>query len=557
MQNPRQIAFLALREVHRRGAFADAALDRAFGNCQLNDLDRRLVTELVYGSVRRMRSIDFIIDKLATKKSSQQPPELRTILHLGLYQLEYLNQIPPSAAVNTTVQLAKENGFSGLSSFVNGLLRKYTRLTPPTPPYEGGAKSVTNSPEQAQTQTPPTPPYEGGAKSVANSPEQAQTQTTSNSPPYEGGAKSVANSPEQAETKTTSNSPPYQGGAGGGVNSPEQAETKTTSNSPPYQGGAGGGVNSPVNSLKLPENPVERLGILHSFPDWLVELWLEQIGETETEQLCEWFNQSPTIDLRINPLKSSIAQIETAFKSQNISVSRIPHLPQALRLNGTIGAIQNLPGYSEGWWTIQDSSAQLVTHLLGPQPGETIIDACAAPGGKTTHSAELMQDEGTIYACDKTASRLKKLKENADRLQMKSIKIHTGDSRHFPEFVNLADRVLLDAPCSGLGTLHRRADARWRHTPENIQQQSQLQSELLANAATFVKSGGVLVYATCTIHPLENETVIRSFLDSNPHWQIQPPTIDLPVQPSPEGWVKVWPHRNQMDGFFMVKLKQD
>ncbi|MEG4394060.1 16S rRNA (cytosine(967)-C(5))-methyltransferase [Microcoleus sp. BROC3] len=478
MQNPRQIAFLALREVHRRGAFADAALDRAFSNSQLNDLDRRLVTELVYGSVRRMRSIDFIIDKLATKKSSQQPPELRTILHLGLYQLEYLNQIPPSAAVNTTVQLAKENGFSGLSSFVNGLLREYTRLTPPTPPYQGGAKSLPNC--------------------------------------------------------------------------PEEAETKTTSNSPPYQGGAGGGLNS----LKLPENPVQRLGIIHSFPDWLIELWIEQIGETETEQLCEWFNQSPTIDLRINPLKSSIAQIEAAFKTHNISTSRIPNLPQALRLNGTIGAIQNLPGYSEGWWTIQDSSAQLVTHLLGPQPGETIIDACAAPGGKTTHSAELMQDEGTIYACDKTASRLKKLKENADRLQMKSIKIHTGDSRHFPEFVNLADRVLLDAPCSGLGTLHRRADARWRHTPENIQTQSQLQSELLANAATFVKSGGVLVYATCTIHPLENEQVIRSFLDSNPHWQIEPPTIDLPVQPSPEGWVKVWPHRHHMDGFFMVRLKQ-
>ncbi|MEG3834030.1 16S rRNA (cytosine(967)-C(5))-methyltransferase [Microcoleus sp. MON2_D6] len=446
MQNPRQIAFLALREVHRRGAFADAALDRAFSNSQLNDLDRRLVTELVYGSVRRMRSIDFIIDKLATKKSSQQPPELRTILHLGLYQLEYLNQIPPSAAVNTTVQLAKENGFSGLSSFVNGLLRQYIRLT-----------------------------------------------------------------------------------------------------------------DNDLNPLTVTnyKSPVERLGILHSFPEWLIELWIEQIGETETEQLCEWFNQSPTIDLRINPLKSSIAQIEAAFKSHNIRVSRIPNLPQALRLNGSIGAIQNLPGYSEGWWTIQDSSAQLVSHLLAPQPGETIIDACAAPGGKTTHSAELMQDEGTIYACDKTASRLKKLKENADRLQMKSIKIHTGDSRHFPEFVNLADRVLLDAPCSGLGTLHRRADARWRHTPENIQQQSQLQSELLANAATFVKSGGVLVYATCTIHPLENETVIRSFLDSNPHWQIEPPTIDLPVQPSPEGWVKVWPHRHHMDGFFMVRIKRD
>jgi len=446
MQNPRQIAFLALREVHRRGAFADAALDRTFRNSQLSDLDRRLVTELVYGSVRRMRSIDFIIDKLATKKSSQQPPDLRTILHLGLYQLQYLNNIPPSAAVNTTVQLAKENKLSGLSSFVNGLLRQYIRLT-----------------------------------------------------------------------------------------------------------------ETDLNPLTITnyKSSVERLGILHSFPDWLVELWIEQIGETETEQLCEWFNQSPTIHLRINPLKSSIAQIEAAFTAQNISTSRIPHLPQALRLNGSTGAIQNLPGYSEGWWTIQDSSAQLVTHLLDPQPGEIIIDACAAPGGKTTHSAELMQDTGTIYACDKTASRLKKLAENADRLQMKSIKIHTGDSRQFPEFINLADRVLLDAPCSGLGTLHRRADARWRHTPENIQQQSQLQSELLANAATFVKSGGVLVYATCTIHPLENEQVVRSFLDSNPDWQIEAPTIDLPVQPSPEGWVKLWPHKHQMDGFFMVRLKRN
>lgn len=446
MQNPRQIAFLALREVHRRGAFADVALDRTFRNSELTDLDRRLVTELVYGSVRRMRAIDFIIDKLATKKSSQQPPELRTILHLGLYQLQYLNNIPPSAAVNTTVQLAKENGFSGLSSFVNGLLRQYIRLTD----RELNPLTVTNY-----------------------------------------------------------------------------------------------------------KSTVERLGILHSFPDWIVEMWIEQLGETETEQLCQWFNQSPTIDLRINPLKSAIDQIETAFKSQNISVSRIPHLPQALRLNGSSGAIQNLPGYSEGWWTIQDSSAQLVTHLLDPQPGETIIDVCAAPGGKTTHIAELIQDTGTIYACDKTANRLKRLKENADRLQMKSIQIHTGDSRQFPEFINLADRVLLDAPCSGLGTLHRRADARWHHTPENIQAQSQLQSELLTNAATFVKPGGVLVYATCTIHPLENETVIQSFLSNNPHWQIEPPTIDLPVQPSPEGWVKVWPHRNQMDGFFMVRLKRD
>lgn len=476
MKNPRQLAFIALREVHRRGAFADVALDRTLRNSELSDLDRRLLTEIVYGSVRRMRSLDFLIDQLAKKPASQQPPDLRTILHIGLYQLQYLTHIPPSAAVNTTVQLTKENGFSGLSSFVNGLLRQYTRITPPTPPYEGGAKN-------------------------------------------------------DDKTNTT-------------------PQNNTT---PPLTKGGQGGVNS---ILKLPENPIERLGIIHSFPDWLIQFWLEQIGQTETEKLCQWFNQSPTIDLRINPLRTTIDEVETAFKSHNIAVNRIPYLPQALRLNGSIGAIYNLPGYNEGWWTIQDSSAQLVTHLLDPQPGETIIDACAAPGGKTTHIAELMQDKGTIIACDKTESRLKKLKQNAERMQLKSIEIHTGDSRNFPNFINSADRVLLDAPCSGLGTLHRRADARWNHTEKNIEELSILQSQLLANVATFVKPEGKLVYATCTIHPLENENIIESFLTNNPDWQTEPIILDLPIELTAEGWLKVWPQRQQMDGFFIATLKK-
>ncbi|MDF0554351.1 16S rRNA (cytosine(967)-C(5))-methyltransferase [Kamptonema sp. UHCC 0994] len=488
MKNPRQLAFIALREVHRRGAFADVALDRTLRNSELSELDRRLLTEIVYGSVRRMRSLDFLIDQLAKKPASQQPPDLRTILHIGLYQLQYLTHIPPSAAVNTTVQLTKENGFSGLSSFVNGLLRQYTRITPPTPPYQGGAKSIA----------------------------------------YQEDANSNTNSP------------------------PHQAEAQSISKTPPYQGGAGG-VNLP---LKLPENPIERLGIIHSFPDWLIQFWLEQIGETETEKLCQWFNQSPTIDLRINPLRTTIDEVENALKSHNIAVNRIPYLPQALRLNGSIGAIYNLPGYNEGWWTIQDSSAQLVTHLLDPQPGETIIDACAAPGGKTTHIAELMQDKGTIIACDKTESRLKKLKQNAERMQLKSIEIHIGDSRNFPNFTNIADRVLLDAPCSGLGTLHRRADARWNHTEKNIEELSILQSQLLANVATFVKPGGKLVYATCTIHPLENENIIESFLTNNHEWQIEPPTLDLPIPKTPEGYLKVWPQTQQMDGFFIASLNK-
>lgn len=468
MENPRQLAYLALRSIHR-GAFADVAIDRLLHGAKLSDADRRLMTELVYGSIKRMRSLDALIDQLAKKKAQKQPPDLRPIFHIGLYQLHYLTHIPPSAAVNTTVQLAKENGFSGLSGFVNGLLRQYIRIKEAEETGERGEETGERGNIRIK---------EGKGKTLVN---------------LESGDR---------------------------------------------------------------QSIVENLGILHSYPDWIIEVWLEQLGLAETAQLCEWMNQSPTIDLRINPLRTSIEQVETAMLAAKVAVSRLPHLPEALRLTGNTGAIQNLPGFSEGWWTIQDSSAQLVSYLLDPKPGEVVIDACAAPGGKTTHIAELMRDEGTVWACDKTSSRLRKLKENTQRLNLKSIQICTGDSRNLPQFTNTADRVLLDAPCSGLGTLHRHADARWRQTPQKVQELSILQSELLNQVATWVKPNGILVYATCTLHPLENENAIQAFLSRNHNWQIEPPpsASNAAAFVTLDGTIKVFPHRQLMDGFFMVRL---
>jgi len=446
VSNPRQLAFIALQNIYRRGAYSDVALDRVLRQSEVSSADRGLVAELVYGIVRRSRSLDAVIDGLGKKKASGQPPDLRIILQIGLYQLRYLNQIPVSAAVNTSVELAKNNGLKSLSGVVNGLLRQYERL-----------------------------------------------------------------------------------------------------------------VAKGEDPLKLPANAIAGLGILYSFPDWIVKLWLEQLGQTETEQLCEWFNHPPEIDLRVNLLKTSVDEVETAFLEAGISVGRLPHLPQGLRLTGGTRTIQQLPGFNEGWWTVQDSSAQLVTHLLDPQPGEVVIDACAAPGGKTTHMAELMKDSGTIWACDLHESRLRKLKENAQRLQLKSIQTCTGDSRELGQFIETGDRVLLDAPCSGLGTLHRRPDIRWRQTPEKIQELSELQKELLTQTAKWVKPGGTLVYATCTLNSRENEEVIHWFCDRHSHWQIVPPVSHSPVASfvSPQGWVKILPHRQQMDGFFMVKLKKN
>lgn len=423
----------------------------------LSSPDKRFLTELVYGTIRRQRTLDALIDQLGKKLSHQQPPDLRLILHLGLYQLRYLNQIPTSAAVNTTVELAKQNGFANLAGVVNGLLRQYVRLTQ--------------------------------------------------------------------------------------IHASAEATIATSS------------LNDP---LRLPTDLTQRLGVLYSYPDWIVENWLKQFGQAETEKLCQWMNEPPSIDLRINRLKTTIEEVETAFSHVNVSTQRVPCLPNALRLIESVGNIQKLPGYQDGWWVVQDGSAQLVSYLLDPQPGEMVIDACAAPGGKTTHISELMDDQGNVWACDKTPSRLKKLEQNRDRLQLHSIHIHTGDSRTFTHFRNQADRVLIDAPCSGLGTLHRHADARWRQTPDSVTQLAQLQAELLAQAATWVKPGGVLVYSTCTLHPTENEHQIDRFLNTHLTWKLVPPHPNSVAASfaTAESWCKVVPHHHQMDGFFMARLEK-
>lgn len=455
----RSLAFLALKNVYQKKAYTDVALNRVLKSigktAVIDSADRGFACELVYGIVRRQRTLDELIDLLGKKKAAQQPPDLRIILHIGLYQLRYLDRIPASAAVNTSVELAKTNGLAKLSGVVNGLLRGYIRHS------ESG------------------------------------------------------------------------------------------------------------DPLQLPEDRIARLGVKHSFPDWIVETWLEQLPIEEVDRLLAWFNQSPKIDLRVNILKTSVAEVEGSFKAAGINVEPIPGLAQGLRIEGA-GAVIDLPGYKEGLWVVQDSSAQLVTHLLDPQPGETVIDACAAPGGKTTHIAELMQDRGRIIACDRAPKRLKKVRENAARLQLQSIEIEVGDSRDRSEFANIADKVLLDAPCSGLGTLHKRPDLRWRQTSEAIEELFELQRELLEQAATWVKPKGILVYATCTLNVLENEKVIQSFLENHPNWsrQTRHDAFDR-TSPQPafsavankwmttEGWIKVYPHRYDMDGFFIVRLVRE
>ena len=444
----RQIAFEALRAIDR-GAFADVALDKNFHQSRLSLQDKALVTELVYGTVRRQRSLDALIDQYGKIKANKQPADLRNILRLGFYQLRYLQKIPDRAVVDTTVQLAKDRRLGKLSGVVNAMLRQYGR---------DAAKG-----------------------------------------------------------------------------------------------------SDPLN---LPDDTTERLGILYSYPNWIVQVWQSMLPEAEVAELCDWFNQPPNVDLRINLRRHSLDEAEAILAAADIETARVKGVPSALRLQQHSGAISQLPGYDQGWWAVQDSSAQLVAYLLDPQPGETVIDACGAPGGKSLHIAELMRDEGTVLSCDRTASRTKKIQQNIDRLGTCSVRPITCDSRNQPTFIDQADRVLLDVPCSGLGTLNRHADARWRQTPESVTGLVTLQKELLSHVSTWVKVGGVMVYSTCTLHPEENEEQIRWFLNEHEGWKIEPPSSDFGLtatsglSATKEGWIKVWPHRQQMDGFFMVKLRR-
>lgn len=462
----RQIAFEALRSIER-GAFTDVVLDRKLTQSQLSAQDKGFVTELVYGTVRRRRTLDALITQFGKREASKQQADLLQILRLGFYQLRYLTHVPDHAVVDTMVQLAKSQRLGKLSGVVNGMLRQYIRQSSRQQDKQGAVE-----------------------------------------------ANSTPASDDLVEQTI------------------------------------------PADPLQLPADPVERLGVLHSYPDWIIQVWRSMLPDEAVSALCEWFNQSPTLDLRINLQRYSLAEAEAILGAAGIEVERVRAVPSALRLKGHSGNVANLPGYADGWWAVQDSSAQLVAYLLDPQPGETIIDACGAPGGKSLHIAELMGDRGMVWSCDRTASRTKKIQQNIDRSGLSAVRPLMCDSRHQPAFAGQADRVLLDVPCSGLGTLNRHADARWRQNPESVAGLVTLQRELLSHVATWVKPGGVMVYATCTLHPAENEEQIQWFLSQQADWEIVPPPPEFGLTETGQGWIKVWPHQQNMDGFFMVKLER-
>ena len=303
----------------------------------------------------------------------------------------------------------------------------------------------------------------------------------------------------------------------------------------------------------------EDLAIRYSHPTWMVRRWLERFGLDETTELLRSNNQRPMYSVRVNPLQTSREKIEEWLDEHGVVNVESPYLDGHLRLKRLQSLIEE-GLLDDGDVAVQDESAGLVVQLLNPQPGEMLIDGCAAPGGKTTHAAGLMNGEGTIYAIDRNEQRLERVAEAVETQGVSGmVQTETADLREWAEQPDppQADRVLLDVPCTGLGVLAKRADLRWRRSPEDLEEMAGLQEALLTTAARLVLPGGILVYSTCTIEPEENEHQIDAFLARNEDFELESAAGYVPDEMvSEEGFLITLPHQHRTDGAFAARLRR-
>jgi 16S rRNA (cytosine967-C5)-methyltransferase len=417
----RRCAYVVLRRVFEDGAYADRALHGEAK--QLDARDRALAMRLLYGTVQRKSTLDYLIERLADRSPERLDARLLAALRLGLYELLYLDGAPDHAVVADGVELAK-GGARGGHGLVNAVLRRGAR---------------------------------------------------------EGPTLLAALSDE----------------------TPEQAAIK------------------------------------HSHPEWIARLWWGELGASDARALMAYDNEPGEVALRANALITDAATLASELP---VATHSDPDLPEALVLEGPFDA-HDSPAWRAGAFLAQSRAAMRVARALDPQPGERVLDLCAAPGGKSTHLAALMRGEGEVVAVERNARRAGMLTRTAQRLHVPNIRVDVVDAAAERPEGAVFDRVLVDPPCSGLGTLQARADLRWRVRPEDVREMTLTQASILTSGAAAVRPGGVLVYSTCTISPTENELQIADFLDTHPDF-------------SRDDFMMTLPHRDHTAGFFIARLQR-
>jgi 16S rRNA (cytosine967-C5)-methyltransferase len=455
----RRCAFLVLRRVFERGAYADRALHaHAHG---LSSRDRALAMRLAYGAVQRRATLDHLIEQLAARPAARLDAPTRAALRLGIYELCFTAGAPAHASVADAVELAKGAGPGrrGAAGLVNAVLRRAAR--------EG-----------------------------------------------------------------------------------------------------------PSLLAELDDRTPANAAVAHSHPEWVARMWWRQLGARQARALMAAGNEPAELALRVNALRTDRDSLRRRLAA---ATREDPLLPEALIVDGPLD-LHREPAWREGQCLAQSRAAMLVAHALSPRPGERVLDLCAAPGGKSTHLAALMGDEGEVVAVERDARRARELAENARRLGAGSVRVEIADARAVgtasaPVSLRGAraagfDRVLVDPPCSGLGTLQGNPDLRWRMTPERVREMAREQAAILARGAAALRPGGVLVYSTCTISPTENERLVGAFLQSHHEFALEDLGARWPQlrisQPGDEGEsaelagrvLQTLPNRDHTAGFFVARLRR-
>jgi 16S rRNA (cytosine967-C5)-methyltransferase len=310
-----------------------------------------------------------------------------------------------------------------------------------------------------------------------------------------------------------------------------------------------------IQSIRYPdrqENEVLHLSVHYAHPQWIVRRYVDRLGGVEAEALLAANNHRPMLTLRVNTMRTTLESVEQQLTDAEIKFERSPIHPTSIMIT-SLRDVRSLPLFQEGLVSVQDASASLAVQLADPKPGMSVVDLCAAPGGKAVHAAEIMRDKGTVVALEKYESKLRFIDENAKRSGLSIVQASQGDAREYTT-KELADLVLVDAPCTGMGTLSKKPDIKWRRDLDDIRKMSATQREILDHAATLVKPGGAIVYSTCTIEPEENADVVNWFLAKHPDFELDRAENHLPVDVCADGFLQTFPHKHRSDGAFGARL---
>ncbi len=300
------------------------------------------------------------------------------------------------------------------------------------------------------------------------------------------------------------------------------------------------------------------LSVYYSIPEWIITRWMKYYGEMETKAICESLSQRARVCIRINTLKTTKDKVKALLSEEGITVLEEGFLPESLYIHAPNG-IHHSPSFKAGLWTVQDESAMLVGHVLGPEKGDEILDVCSAPGGKTVHLAELMQNEGHIIGADIHEHKIELIEKNAKRLGASIVEGRLQDGMLINEdWKEKFDKILLDAPCSGLGIIKRKPDIRYAKDETAIRDINNIQRKLLKNAINYLKKDGILVYSTCTLTQEENQNMVEYALSLG--LQLDAIPYDMPACLKPyikdNAYIEILPHVTDTDGFFMARFRK-